>query len=105
MRIDIMEALKELNPSFLRFPGGNNLEGNTNGSEWKWQETIGDLTQRPGREGTWGYYNTDGLGLVEYMFVRLNFRSGLAKSISKLYLVVPRSRNGAAACISFRPLS
>ena len=70
MRIDIMTALKELNPSFLRLPGGNNLEGSTSGGEWKWANTIGDLTERPGRQGTWGYYNTDGLGLIEYMQVR-----------------------------------
>ena len=25
------------------------------------------MKERPGRPGTWGYYNTDGLGLVEYM--------------------------------------
>lgn len=28
MRIDLMETLAELNPSFLRMPGGNNIEGN-----------------------------------------------------------------------------
>ncbi|KAF2462978.1 alpha-L-arabinofuranosidase 2 [Lindgomyces ingoldianus] len=67
MRIELMEALKAMNPSFLRLPGGNNVEGNKSPNHWKWSQTIGDLTQRPGRSGTWGYYNTDGLGLVEYM--------------------------------------
>ncbi len=37
------------------------------GSEWKWNQTIGHLVDRPGRTGTWGYYNTDGLGLAEYL--------------------------------------
>lgn len=27
MRIDLMETLRDLSPSFLRLPGGNNLEG------------------------------------------------------------------------------
>lgn len=27
LRIDLMEAMDRLNPSFFRFPGGNNLEG------------------------------------------------------------------------------
>ncbi|KAH6853839.1 glycoside hydrolase superfamily [Chaetomium sp. MPI-CAGE-AT-0009] len=54
MRRELMEKLADLNPSFLRIPGGNNL-------------TLGPLTDRPGREGVWTYYNTDGLGLVEYM--------------------------------------
>ncbi|PMD60017.1 glycoside hydrolase family 51 protein [Hyaloscypha bicolor E] len=56
-RPELMEALKALNPSFIRMPGGNNMSN----------ETIGPLTQRPGRPGTWGYGNTDGLGLVEYL--------------------------------------
>jgi alpha-L-arabinofuranosidase len=69
LRKDIMAALKDLNPSFFRIPGGNNLEGGRSGNEWKWGKTLGDLTTRPGRSGTWGYYNTDGIGLIEYMLV------------------------------------
>jgi alpha-L-arabinofuranosidase len=68
LRIDLMNALKGLNPSFLRLPGGNNLEGGGWGNWWNWTATIGSLTERPGRTGTWNYYNTDGLGLIEYMF-------------------------------------
>ncbi|KAE8446472.1 hypothetical protein EG329_011935 [Mollisiaceae sp. DMI_Dod_QoI] len=65
-RPDIMSALKDLNPSFLRMPGGNNLEGDSYHYRWAWNKTIGPLTNRPGRPGTWGYENTDGLGLIEY---------------------------------------
>lgn len=54
MRIDLMEALAGLNPSFLRLPGGNNLEGNDPPYRWIWNQTIGPLTDRPGRPGTWG---------------------------------------------------
>ncbi|KAH6621691.1 glycoside hydrolase family 51 protein [Chaetomium sp. MPI-SDFR-AT-0129] len=67
MRRDLMEKLAELKPSFLRIPGGNNLEGNYLGNQWNWTSTIGPLEQRPGRMGVWEYDNTDGLGLVEYM--------------------------------------
>ncbi|THX39380.1 putative vacuolar segregation protein [Aureobasidium pullulans] len=67
LRKDIAEALKELNPKFLRFPGGNNLEGDDPPYLWYWNETIGPLKDRPGRPGTWGYQNTDGLGLIEYL--------------------------------------
>lgn len=67
MRIDLMEKLLDLTPSYLRFPGGNNLEGDSNTTNhWRWNETVGPLTQRPGRAGVWGYYNTDGIGLDEY---------------------------------------
>jgi alpha-N-arabinofuranosidase len=58
MRIDLMEILAGLKPSFLRLPGGNNIEGNYPGNLWYWNETIGPLIDRPGREGTWSYYNT-----------------------------------------------
>lgn len=67
LRPDLMEALHGLNPSFLRFAGGNNLEGNEAPYYWKWNETIGSLLDRPGRPGAWGYENTDGLGLIEYL--------------------------------------
>ncbi|SPQ21402.1 d7654c19-7073-4ed9-a2be-fd1299e158c5 [Thermothielavioides terrestris] len=67
MRPELMEKLKELNPTYIRCPGGNNVEGNYAGNYWNWSATVGPLKDRPGRPGTWGYYNTDGLGLVEYM--------------------------------------
>jgi alpha-N-arabinofuranosidase len=67
MRIDISEALLEMKPSFFRFPGGNNLEGDTVSTRWQWNATVGPLANRPGRQGDWGYVNTDGLGLLEYM--------------------------------------
>lgn len=57
------------NPSqkFLRFPGGNALEGPDLANPWKWNETIGPLKDRPGRPGVWDYQTTDGLGLVDYL--------------------------------------
>ncbi|CAG7927753.1 unnamed protein product [Penicillium olsonii] len=67
MRKDLMQAMKDMGPTFLRFPGGNNLEGDTIPGRWKWNETIGPLKDRPGRATTWQYQETLGLGLVEYM--------------------------------------
>ncbi|KZT22628.1 glycoside hydrolase family 51 protein [Neolentinus lepideus HHB14362 ss-1] len=67
MRIDLAEALAGTNPSIWRFPGGNNLEGESWATRWKWNETIGPIENRPGRVGDWGYPNTDGLGLLEYL--------------------------------------
>ncbi|TDL13172.1 family 51 glycoside hydrolase, partial [Rickenella mellea] len=34
---------------------------------WNWRNTVGPLTDRPGRLGDWSYINTDGLGLKEYL--------------------------------------
>ncbi|ORX38263.1 glycoside hydrolase superfamily [Kockovaella imperatae] len=67
LRKDLAEAFYDLKPGFLRCPGGNNIEGNSIAQRWKWYETIGPLENRPGRIGTWGYWNTDGLGLMEYL--------------------------------------
>ena len=44
------------------------MEGYSIARRWKWWETIGPLKDRPGRPGDWSYYNTDGLGLLEYMY-------------------------------------
>lgn len=41
LRGDIGDTLAGLNPSFFRFPGGNNLEGESIDTRWKWNETIG----------------------------------------------------------------
>jgi alpha-L-arabinofuranosidase len=67
LRKDIAEAFYDLKPSFLRFPGGNNLEGVSVAARWNWRKTIGPLKDRPGRPGDWSYINTDGLGLLEYL--------------------------------------
>ncbi|KAF2711394.1 glycoside hydrolase family 51 protein [Pleomassaria siparia CBS 279.74] len=67
LRVDIAEAFEALGPKFLRFPGGNALEGPNLANPWKWDETIGDLKNRPGRPGVWGYQTSDGLGLVDYL--------------------------------------
>ncbi|KAK3675815.1 hypothetical protein LTR78_004456 [Recurvomyces mirabilis] len=67
LRVDLMEAMAGLYPSFFRAPGGNNVEGNAPPYWWNWTQTIGPLADRPGFPGTWGYENTDGLGLIEYM--------------------------------------
>jgi alpha-N-arabinofuranosidase len=64
----LAEALYDIKPKFLRCPGGNNIEGQSIESRWKWWETLGPLENRPGRVGDWGYYNTDGLGLMEYLY-------------------------------------
>ncbi|EME79726.1 glycoside hydrolase family 51 protein [Pseudocercospora fijiensis CIRAD86] len=67
LRSDLMEAMSDLKPSFFRAPGGNNVEGVRSPYWWNWTETIGPLEDRRSYPGTWGYINTNGLGLLEYM--------------------------------------
>ena len=66
-RIDLMEKLAAMHPQFLRFPGGNYLEGNTIAQRFDWKKTIGPLVDRPGHESPWGYWSTDGFGLLEFL--------------------------------------
>jgi len=66
-RIDLMEAMNGLNPSFFRAPGGNNVEGLSSPYWWNWTQTLGPVQDRRGYPDTWGYENTNGLGLIEYM--------------------------------------
>jgi alpha-N-arabinofuranosidase len=65
-RSDIMELLAAMKPKFLRLPGGNYVEGNAFNQRFNWKETIGPVEQRPGHPSCWGYWSTDGMGLLEY---------------------------------------
>ncbi|HUB27088.1 MAG TPA: alpha-L-arabinofuranosidase C-terminal domain-containing protein [Tepidisphaeraceae bacterium] len=66
-RIDLMQKLADMHPAFLRFPGGNYLEGDTIAERFDWKKTIGPLEDRPGHRGPWGYRSSDGLGLLEFL--------------------------------------
>jgi alpha-L-arabinofuranosidase len=66
-RTDLMQLMAGLKPGFLRFPGGNYLEGNTIAQRFEWKNTIGPISQRAGHESPWGYRSDDGLGLLEFL--------------------------------------
>ncbi|AMR34546.1 alpha-N-arabinofuranosidase [Mucilaginibacter sp. PAMC 26640] len=66
-RIDIMKLLADMKPAFLRFPGGNFLEGPKLTDAFPWKTTLGPLESRPGHKGSWGYRATDGMGLLEFL--------------------------------------
>jgi len=66
-RVDLMQFLAGMNPRFLRCPGGNYLEGDWIATRFPWKSTLGDLAQRPGHPGCWGYRSSDGLGLLEFL--------------------------------------
>jgi alpha-N-arabinofuranosidase len=66
-RKDLMQMLVDMNPKFLRFPGGNYLEGNTIETRFDWKQTLGPIEQRPGHPCPWGYRSSDGMGLLEFL--------------------------------------
>ncbi|HEX7411150.1 MAG TPA: alpha-L-arabinofuranosidase C-terminal domain-containing protein [Bacteroidales bacterium] len=66
-RPDLMQMMADMKPKFLRFPGGNFLEGPLITDAFPWKQTLGPLEQRPGHKGSWGYRATDGMGLLEFL--------------------------------------
>jgi alpha-N-arabinofuranosidase len=66
-RIDLMEKLAAMHPAFLRFPGGNYLEGDRISERFQWKKTIGPLVDRAGHRSPWNYFSTDGMGLLEFL--------------------------------------
>ena len=66
-RPDLMEKLAAMKPHFIRFPGGNYVEGNTLWERFDWKATTGPLPFRAGHPSCWNYRSTDGMGLLEFM--------------------------------------
>jgi len=66
-RVDLMEKLAAMHPAFLRFPGGNYLEGDHIADRFQWKKTIGPLVDRPTHPSPWSYHSSDGLGLLEFL--------------------------------------
>jgi alpha-L-arabinofuranosidase len=62
----LAESLAALHPSFLRFPGGNWIEGDDLAHMYHWKTTIGPIDSRMPLWNTWGY-TTQGLGFEEYL--------------------------------------
>ena len=66
-RIDLTQMMIDMKPKFLRFPGGNFLEGPDIADHYPWKSTLGPIENRPGHKGSWGYRPTDGMGLYEFL--------------------------------------
>lgn len=73
MRRDLVEALAELHPRFMRFPGGCIVEGMKRGNEYNWKDTVGPLWDRKSNYSLWsekiedgGYNQSCQIGFYEY---------------------------------------
>ena len=66
-RVDLMEKLAAMHPAFLRFPGGNYLEGDHINERFEWKKTLGPLVDRPTHPSPWNYHSSDGMGLLEFL--------------------------------------
>ena len=62
-RPDIMQIMVDMKPKFLRFPGGNYLEGDQIADRFAWKKTIG--LDRPGHMTPWGHPQPTGLASTD----------------------------------------
>ncbi len=69
LRPDLASTVDAINPGFVRFPGGCYVEGGDRFSDaFAWQRSVGPVEERQGLGNSmWGYPNTFGLGLHEYL--------------------------------------
>lgn len=68
-RKDLMQALADLNPTFMRFPGGCASEGTNYFGQVFWKNSVGDVEQRIGFRNHWGYWTSQYVGFYEYLLM------------------------------------
>lgn len=76
LRKDLVQLLYDLEPGFLRFPGGCIVEGRTLARRYQWKKTVGPIEGRELLVNRWNtefnhrptpdYYQSFGLGFFEY---------------------------------------
>ena len=66
LRADLAQAIADIKPRFVRFPGGCLAHGNGIENIYRWKESIGNLEERKPDFNLWGYHQTKGLGYFEY---------------------------------------
>lgn len=66
LRADLAQAIADIKPRFVRFPGGCVAHGDGIHNIYRWKNTIGPLEARTPMRNLWGYHQTLGLGYYEY---------------------------------------
>ena len=66
LRADLAQAIADLRPRFMRFPGGCLVHGPGIRHYYDWKDTVGPVEQRRAQRNLWGYHQTMGLGYFEY---------------------------------------
>jgi alpha-N-arabinofuranosidase len=76
LRADMVQALADMHPGFLRFPGGCIVEGSVLARRYQWKNTIGPIEGRHLLINRWNYefqhrptpdyFQSFGLGFYEY---------------------------------------
>jgi alpha-L-arabinofuranosidase len=76
LRADMVQALADMHPGFMRFPGGCIVEGSELSRRYQWKKTIGPIEERPLLINRWNYeflhrptpdyFQSFGLGFFEF---------------------------------------
>ena len=78
LRADLVQMLADLQPGFIRFPGGCIVEGRTLANRYQWKDTVGPVENRPMIYNRWNvefadrgkgahdYYQSFRVGFFEY---------------------------------------
>ena len=66
LRKDLAEAIADLKPRFVRFPGGCMLHGQGLDNIYHWKESVGPQKDRKPAYNIWGYHQSRQLGFYEY---------------------------------------
>ena len=76
LRADMVQALADMHPGFMRFPGGCIVEGSVLARRYQWKNTIGPVEERKLLFNRWNneflhrptpdYYQSFGLGFFEF---------------------------------------
>lgn len=76
LRKDLIQLLADLQPGFIRFPGGCIVEGRSLDQRYQWQKTVGEPIERELLINRWNnlfdhrpahdYFQSFGLGFFEY---------------------------------------
>lgn len=79
LRADMAQALKDIKPGFVRFPGGCIVEGTIIENRYRWKDTIGPVEERKINWNRWqdgnvgvtahDYFQSYGLGFYEYFLL------------------------------------
>lgn len=80
LRADLVQLLYDLQPGFIRFPGGCIVEGNDLANRYQWKHTIGPVETRQQNFNLWNdnfkepfnapdYFQSYGLGFYEYFLL------------------------------------
>ncbi|BAV05290.1 Carbohydrate binding domain-containing protein [Filimonas lacunae] len=66
LRADLAQAVADIHPRFVRFPGGCVAHGDGIDNIYRWKNSIGPLEARKPQRNLWNYHQSMGLGYFEY---------------------------------------